>query len=107
VSNFKVYDAPNLPTNLANINGFAASKSALCVVTRTPNDYTSVLPGASFGTVQMVTDPDIGITVMLTQYVNHTLARASSRISLMYGTAAGQGAAGTVLQSNHTSGSSH
>jgi hypothetical protein len=77
------------------------------MVTRTPNDYASILPGASFGNVQMVTEPDIGITVMLVQYVNHLLASATSRIALMYGTAAGQGSAGTILKSNAGSGSSH
>jgi hypothetical protein len=107
VEGFKVVNAPNLPTNNANLNGFAASKSALIIVTRTPSDYTSVMPGASYGTVQMVTEPDIGITVMLVQFVTHQMATASSRIALMFGTAAGQGNAGTLLKSNAGSGSSH
>jgi hypothetical protein len=102
-----VYDAPNLPTNNGNVNGFAGSKSALVIVTRLPNDYTSALPGASYGVVATVTDDDIGISVMSTQYVDHTLAVAKSRLSLMYGTAAGQGSAGQLIKSNTGSGSSH
>jgi Mu-like prophage I protein len=106
VEGFKIYDAPNMPSNNANLVGFAGSKSALVMVTRTPNDYTTVLPGASFGNVQMVTDPDIGITVMQVQYVNHTLGTATSRIALMWGTAAGQTAAGQLIKASAGSGSS-
>jgi len=102
---FGIYAAPNLPSNNANLVGFAGSKSALCIVTRTPNDYTTVLPGASFGNVQMVTDPDIGITVMQVQYVNHVLGTATSRIALMYGTAAGQTAAGQMIKAAAGTGS--
>jgi hypothetical protein len=103
---FDIYAAPNMPSNNANLIGFAGSKSALCITTRTPNDYTTVLPGASFGNVQMVTDPDINITVMQVQYVNHTLGTATSRIALMYGTAPGQTAAGQLIKANTGSGSS-
>jgi hypothetical protein len=106
VDTFQVVNAPNLPTNNGNVTGFAGSKSALVIATRVPNDYTSVLPGASFGNVQMVTDPGIGITVMLVQYVNHKLGTATRRISLMFGTAAGQGLAGMLLKSHVGSGSS-
>jgi phage I-like protein len=106
VENYEVIKAPNLPTNNGNVTGFAGSKSALCIATRVPNDYTSVLPGASFGNVQMVTDPDIGITVMLVQYVNHQLGTATSRIALMYGTAPGQGNAGYLIKAHAGSGSS-
>ena len=105
VEAFNIYSAPNMPSNNANLIGFAGSKSALCIATRTPNDYTSVLPGASFGNVQMVTDPDIGITVMQVQYVNHTLGTATSRIALMYGTAAGQTAAGQLVKAAAGTGS--
>ncbi len=106
VSDFQVVKAPNLPTNDGNITGFAGSKSALCIVTRVPNDYTSALPGASYGNVQMVTDPDLGMTVMLAQYVNHQLGTATSRIALMYGTAPGQSDAGELIKAAVGSGSS-
>ena len=106
VESFTIYTAPNMPSNNANLVGFAGSKSALVIATRTPNDYTSVLPGASFGNVQMVTDPDIGITVMQVQYVNHTLGTATSRIALMWGTAAGQTNAGQLIKAAAGSGSS-
>jgi formaldehyde-activating enzyme involved in methanogenesis len=106
VESFLVYNAPNMPSNNANLVGFAGSRSALVIATRTPNDYTTVLPGASFGNVQMVTDPDIGITVMQVQYVNHTLGTATSRLALMWGTAPGQTAAGQLIKASAGSGSS-
>jgi phage I-like protein len=106
VDTFEVYSAPNMPSNNANLVGFGGSRSALVVTTRPPNDYTSVLPGASFGNVQMVTDPDINITVMQVQYVNHTLGTATSRIAIMYGTAAGQTGAGQLIKASAGSGSS-
>ncbi len=106
VESFQVVKAPNLPTNDGNIVGFAGSKSALCIATRLPNDYTKFAPGVSYGNVQTVTDPDLGISVMLVQYVDHTLATGNQRISLMYGTAAGQSAAGMVIKAATGSGSS-
>jgi hypothetical protein len=106
VDTFQCYTAPNMPSNNANLVGFGGSKSALVIATRTPNDYTSIMPGASFGNVQMVTDPDLGITVMQVQYVNHTLGTATSRIALMWGTAAGQTAAGQLIKAAAGSGSS-
>lgn len=105
VESFNIYSAPNMPSNNANLVGFGGSRSALIIATRTPNDYTSVLPGASFGNVQMVSDPDIGITVMQVQYVNHTLGTATSRLALMWGTAAGQTAAGQLIKAAASTGS--
>jgi hypothetical protein len=106
VDTFQVVNAPNLPTNNGNVTGFGCSKSALVIATRLPNDYTTANPGANYGSVQVMTEPDIGISVMLTQYVNHQLAAATSRVSLMYGTAAGQTNAGQLLKAAAGSGSS-
>jgi hypothetical protein len=106
VSNFQVVNAPNLPTNDGNVTGFAGSKSALCIASRLPNDYTKFAPGVSYGNVQTVTDPDLGLSVMLTQYVDHTLATGNQRLTLMYGTNAGQGAAGQLIKAATGSGSS-
>jgi hypothetical protein len=106
VSNFQVVNAPNLPTNDGNVTGFAGSKSALVIASRLPNDYTKFAPGVSYGNVQTVTDPDLGLSVMLTQYVDHTLATGNQRLTLMYGTNAGQGAAGQLIKAATGSGSS-
>ena len=105
VHGFSVHESPNLPTNNGNITGFGFSKSALVLAARVPNDYTSVLPGASYGNVQVITDPDLGLSVMLVQYVDHKKGTATQRIALMYGTAAGQGNAGQVLKAATGTGS--
>ena len=56
--------------------------------------------------MRVVTLPDSGISVQLVQYVDHKLGRATSRLSLMYGTAAGQGNAGQLLKAAIGTGSS-
>ena len=106
VHGFRVSDAPNLPTNNGNVTGFGFSKSALVIATRVPNDYSSVLPGASYGNVSTITDADLGISVQQVQYVDHKLGTATQRIALMYGTAAGQGSSGQLLKAATGSGSS-
>ena len=96
VHGFGVVDAPNLPAT-GNLAGFGFSKSALVIAARLPNDYSSILPGASYGNVTTITDPDLGLSVMQVQYVDHKLGFAESRIALMYGVAVGQGNAGQRL----------
>lgn len=98
VGGFQVIEAPNLPTT-GNLSGFGFSKSALVAATRLPMDYTSILPGASFGQVQQVSDPDTGAAMMQVAYVNHTLGTANFRLAWMYGAAAGQVKAGQILTS--------
>ena len=105
VHGFSVHEAPNLPTNNGNVTGFGFSKSALVLAARVPNDYTSVLPGASYGNVQVITDPDLGLSVMLVQYVDHKKGTATQRIALMYGTASGQSNAGQLLKAASGTGS--
>ena len=96
VHGFAVVDAPNLPVT-GNLAGFGFSKSALVIAARLPNDYASILPGASYGSVTTITDPDLGLSVMQVQYVDHKLGFAESRMALMYGVAAGQVNAGQRL----------
>ena len=67
------------------------------IAARLPNDYASILPGASYGSVTTITDPDLGLSVMQVQYVDHKLGFAESRMALMYGVAAGQVNAGQRL----------
>ncbi len=98
VHGFNVIEAPNLPST-ANLVGFGFSRSALVLAARLDSDYTSILPGASYGNVTVVTDPDIALSVLQVQYVNHLLATATQRISLLSGVAAGQDNAGQLLVS--------
>jgi hypothetical protein len=99
VHGFDVIRASNLPT-AENLTGFAFSKSALVLATRLPNDYSAALPGATGGgVVQVITEPRTGVSLMLTQFVNHLLGASYARVAIMYGTAPGQALAGQRLTS--------
>lgn len=87
---FKVADTPSLPDNGEHLVGAGFSKSALVLSTRLPIDYTQILPGASFGNVTVVTNPDSGFSVMQAEYVDHKLGSANQRSAWMYGKAKGQ-----------------
>lgn len=95
VEGFYVIKAVNLPST-GNLKGFGFSKSALTLVTRTDGDYLNVFPNAG-GTSQIVTDAETGLSVLQVQYVDHKLAAATQRISLMYGVGGGKlgGASGS------------
>lgn len=94
ISGFKPVEAINLP-GTANLTGFALRPDALAMATRVPNDYTTALPGVpSTGRLQVITCPDTGMSVLLTQYIDHNFGVARGRIALMYGVARGQVASG-------------
>ncbi len=70
------------------------------MATRVPSDYTTALAGVpATGVVQVVTNPDTGISVMLVQFVDHLAGAARGRIAIMYGVAKGQVASAQVLRS--------
>lgn len=96
VAKFNIIQAVNLP-GTGNLTGFGFTPDALAMATRVPNDYTQALPGASHGSVSVVTNPDTGISVQLVQYVNHQLGASYWRIALMFGVAKGQAASGQRL----------
>lgn len=88
ISKFQPLEAPNLPTT-GNLAGVFGHKSSLVMQSRIPNDYTKVLPGASYGNVAVVTDPDINLSTLVTQYVSHQGGYAAQRQAIMYGVAPG------------------
>lgn len=99
IAGFEVFQAVNLP-GTGNLSGFAGAPDSLALATRLPNDYSAALPGATGGgVVSTVTNPDTGISVMLTQYVDHGLGAAYWRIALMFGAAKGQALSGQILKS--------
>lgn len=91
VAGFQPYEAESLPTANA-LAGLAGNSETFALVTRLPNDYTAALPGASNGSVSTVKNLDTGISVQQVQYVNHDLARATSRTAVMFGVAKGNAA---------------
>jgi phage I-like protein len=96
IAGFNIIEAVNLP-GTGNLTGFAGTPDSLVLATRLPNDYTKALPGSGNGAVSTVTNPDTGISLAVTQFVDHTLGKAVWRAALMYGVGVGQGAAGQRL----------
>ena len=87
-----------LMTDGAKLVGFAFGASALAFGSRIPADYTKVwsdLPAT--GVIDMVTEPDSGLTRMMRRYVLHDSWSADADVALMYGQAKGQSAAGIRL----------
>jgi hypothetical protein len=98
VSRFLPIEAPNLPTT-GNMAAFFGHRSSLMVSSRVPNDYTTILgPAASYGAVNVVTNPDTGMSILLTQYVSHQGGYAASRLAWMYGVAKGNPAGGQIVK---------
>lgn len=91
IAGFDPFEAISLPTG-GNLVGAGFAPDAIVVATRPPNDYTQAIAGANFGIVQTVTNPDTGLTVMVTQYIDHNLGAAFLRVALMWGVAVGQAA---------------
>ena len=90
IHGFEIFEAGSLPTT-ANLTGFGFRPDAWAMATRVPADYTEALAGLpATGLVQVVTNPDTGISVMLVQYVDHKMGVARGRIALMYGVAKAQ-----------------
>jgi len=98
---FLPMEAPNLTNrnNTPNLVGFAMHKAGIIAKTRLSNDYTLALPGSSYGSVTTITEPDLGISVVLVQYVNHTGGYAEWRIQAMLGAAVGDNRGGLCLTS--------
>jgi len=98
---FLPVEAPNLTNtnNTPNLVGFALNKNAIVAKTRLSNDYTAAMPGASYGNVITVTDPDLKISATVVQYVNHTGGYAEWRIQAMIGTGVGDNRCGLCITS--------
>lgn len=90
----------------SDLVAFAGSAGSLVMATRTPGDYSTVLPGAGNGSVSTITNPDTGISVLQAQYVDNNAATATSRIALMFGVGRGIDAAGERIVATATESSS-
>ena len=98
MSKFVPIEAPDFPSSNNRV-GFAFQKNAVIAISRMPQDYSKVLPGASYGNVTQVSDPETGLTVMLVEYVNHTGGYAEMRMEAMIGAGVGDKRAGLVITS--------
>ena len=102
LAGFEPIEAPNLtaPAVTPNLVGMALQRTAVVAKTRLSNDYTLALPGSSYGSVTTVTEPDLGISVVLVQYVNHTGGYAEWRLQVMLGAAVGDNRGGLCITSS-------
>ena len=99
IAGFNLSEAVNLPAT-GNLTGFAGTADSLAIVTRLPNDYSKALPGSGNGAISTVTNPDTGISLAVTQFVDHNLGKAVWRAAVMYGVGVGQAASGQRLISS-------
>lgn len=99
IAGFNIIRAINLPAT-SNLTGFGFRKDAMVLAMRLPEDYVKKAPaGAAHGSQSVVTNPDTGISVQKTDFVDHKLAKAYSRIAWSYGCARAQLASGQRLVS--------
>lgn len=99
IAEFDPFEAGNLPTT-GNLVGFGFRQDAMLLATRVPSDYTTALPGVpSTGLVQVVTQPETGLSVLVTKYVDHDLGTAKMRVAIIYGVAKARATAGVILRS--------
>jgi hypothetical protein len=98
IAGFKPMNAPYLPANGINLQGFGFRADALAMALRLPNDYSKVFPGVTGGgVVKTVTNPDSGMSVMVAMFLDHKLAQVRLRVAWMWGCAVGDPAAGQIL----------
>jgi phage I-like protein len=99
LATFIPIEAPNLPTT-GNLVGMALQQAGAALISRLPNDYTQMLPGANYGSVTTQMDPDTGLAMMLVQYVEHKVAYAEWRLQVMLGAGVGDPRGGLCITSN-------
>jgi len=91
-------DSTTIATNADSV-GFAGNSASMVFVARVPQDYTAVLKDVpSTAAIEIVTEPDSGLSMMLVKYVNHGLAAAAARCAFMYGAAQGDSRVGVVVK---------
>lgn len=78
--------------------GLAGTRSSLLFVSRVPIDYTKAMPEIpSTAAIELVTEPDTGLTFMVVKYLDHAYETANMRVQLMFGTAIGDERQGLLL----------
>lgn len=80
--------------------GFAGNMSSMLFASRVPQDFTKAaqelgIPATS--AIEIVTEPDSGLSVMVFKYVDNGKMSISHRVCLMYGAAQGDPRVGIVL----------
>lgn len=89
-----ITEFPALPANGVQLIGFAAQRNALLLATRTALDPASLVGAGYPGTLQIITDPTTGLSVVNNQWVDASTLAINTRIILLYGAARGLVGAG-------------
>ncbi len=94
-------DGTSVTFGTNNAVGFAGNMSSMLFVARVPQDFTAAaaqlgIP-ASYG-VEIVTEPDSGLTVMIFKNVNTATWAVEVTVCLMYGAAQGDPRIGIILK---------
>ena len=89
ISGITPIEYADFPANGINLAAVVGTREAAVVATRLPYDYVDAQVGSNYGAVSQITDPNTGLSVMLTQYVNHDAGVSRYRVALMSGTAVG------------------
>tara|TARA_R110000868_G_scaffold245626_7_gene502220 strand:+ start:8289 stop:9896 length:1608 start_codon:yes stop_codon:yes gene_type:complete len=93
-------DGTSVDFATAGINqvGFLGNMSSMLMAARVPQDYTQAFKDIpATAAIEVVTDPDSGLSMLNCRYVNHQLAQVTNRLSLMYGFGQGDPRQGIIL----------
>ena len=94
IHGFEIAEYSALPDNGVNLAGFGGNKEALVIATRLPDKPSADVPLG--GTIDIVTEPNTGLSVQLRQWYNFQLGKEYRTITLMYGMAVNVGAPGRL-----------
>ena len=89
--------SPGTYANATNI-GFAGTRNSLLFCSRVPQDYTKAMPDIpNTAAIELVSSPQLGITLMVVKYLDHSYETANVRVQLMFGQAIGDERQGMLL----------
>ena len=88
----------NADYTAATYLGFCGTRESLILVGRVPQDYTQAIEAPPTATIQIITEPETGLSIMVSQFVNNNLETANLRLAIMYGTGVGQKTNGFLIK---------
>ena len=93
-----ITDPTTIPT-VADTIGFAGNSASAVFVARVPQDYTKILGEIpATAALEIVTEPDSGLSLLVTKRVDHNLQSTFLRGGLMYNFAQGDPRQGFLLK---------
>lgn len=94
-----IWEFPALPANSINLTGFFASRSALVIAARIPRNPSEIVGAQYPGTLQVVTDPVTGLSVLRNEWIDGSTWAVNSRLISLFGVDVGQAGCGHTLVS--------